>query len=435
MIKNRDILVNNIGDNRVKKAREDIAEAIEFVLDKIDSKESVFNNINLIKTAIEKNNAENVYLIALGKASLPMTEAALQEIDVTDGVAITNGQCKNLEINCIQSSHPIPSDKSIKAAEYVIKILKKASKNDLIIFLISGGGSAMVELPYIDLEDLKQTTDVLIKHSLSINEINCIRKHLSAIKGGKAIKYTDAHIIALIVSDVAGNDLSSIASGLTYYDKTTFEDALEIIKRNGLEGRLPEATIEFLMKKNREYETLKKDEFPFERVENIIIADNETALSYAKEFFLSRYNRIYVKEKVVGNIEKAARFIAEFIKKADKEKIKPIISVFGGEVSVDVKGAGIGGRNQHLALLLSDKLKGIDFVCASLATDSKDGNSDAAGAFFDKYTPKRAGKLGLNMKKYINGFDSYTFFNKLNDCIFINDTKTNVADLLFCIVF
>ncbi len=435
MIKNKDKLINNSLDSRVKKVRADIINTIEYVLKKIDTKNAVAENTHRVQKFIKDKRINNAYLISIGKAAMPMAEGLSGYLKIKDGVVVTNKKCKNIKIKCIESSHPIPSKKSIEAAKEALKIIKKAARNDLIVFLISGGGSALIELPRIELEDLKKTTEILIKHSLSINEINCIRKHLSAVKGGQLIKNTKAYIFSLVISDVVKNDLSAVASGLTYYDSTTFKDAIDILKKHALEDKLPESAVNFLKKNDKEFETLKKDAFPFERVKNIIISSSEAALSYAEKYLLETYKNVYVLKDVTGDIQQAAKSIESLIKKAKISNNKPVAVVGAGEVSVNVKGSGKGGRNQHLALMLAEKIRDVDFVLATFATDGKDGNSTAAGAIIDKYTVQKAEMLGLDITKYKNNYDSNSFFNRLNDCILTDDTNTNVADLFLCIIF
>lgn len=435
MIKNKDKLINNSLDSRVKRAKADIINTIEYTLDKINAKNAVAENIHRVQKFINDKQINNIYLISIGKAAVPMTEGLSGYLKIKDGVVVTNKECKNLKIKCIESSHPIPSEKSIEAAKEVLKIITKATQNDLIVFLISGGGSALIELPRTDLEDFKKTTDILIKHSLSINEINCIRKHLSAIKGGQLIKNTKANIFSLVVSDVVKDDLSVIASGLTYYDNTTFKDAIDILNKHALENKLPESALNFLKKSDKKFETLKKDTFPFDRVENIIISSSAVALSYAEKYLLERDEKIYVLKDVTGDIHQAAESIESLIKKAKKNSGKPTAIIGAGEVSIDVKGSGKGGRNQHLALILAEKIKDVDCVLATFATDGKDGNSNAAGAIIDKYTVSKAETLGLDITKYRNNYDSNTFFKQLNDCILTDETNTNVADLFLGIVF
>ncbi len=435
MIKNRDRLIKNSSDELSEKGRKDILDAIEYTLGMIDAKSAVLKNIDKVEAVVSAKQVQDIYLVALGKASVPMAEGIVESLKIKDGIVITNKECGKLKIDCIQSSHPVPSEKSLIAARHMLEIVRKATRNDLIVFLISGGGSALVELPRVGLDDLKKTTDILIKHSLSINEINCIRRHLSAIKGGQIIKETKANIVSLIVSDVVGDDLSTIASGLTYYDTTTFDDALEIIRKHNLQDKLPQKVMDFLINHDKRYETLKKGEFVENRVSNVIISSNSIAALRAKSFLSNIYDKVYFKTGIKEDIQYASQSIVQLVEKAKKEKIKPVAIVCSGEVSIDVKGHGKGGRNQHLALLLAEKLNNTDFVLATFATDGKDGNSDAAGAICDGYTQKRARKLKLDIKKYINDYDSHTFFSLLGDCIFTEDTKTNVADLCFCIVF
>ncbi len=435
MILNKIELIQNAVNDNIRRKRDDIICAIEHTMDKIDARSSVRFNLDKLRRIIDAKKPQDIYAIAIGKAGIPMMEALTENIVIREGAVISNKPCRNFNIKnikCITSSHPVPSLKSIEAARAVIDILQKIRKSDLIVFLISGGGSALIELPLVPLVDLKDTTRILIEHDLSINEINCIRKHLSAIKGGKIIKQTKADIVSLIISDVIGDDISSIASGLTYYDSTTFDDAINIIERHKIKDELPNSVIDFLNAKNRDFETLKKEDFPFDRVDNFIISNNKQACRIAAEFLEKKYAiDVNVFADITLNVEKAADFI---LKAMNSSKKRPDVFVFGGETTLNVKGKGKGGRNQELAMLVSEKIKGHDAVFVSFATDGKDGSSDAAGAVADGFTHERAKKLGADIRTYIKNNDSYNFFYKLRDNILSDDTKTNVADLQILIV-
>ncbi len=434
MIKNKKGLIDNSYDNNIRKARKEIVDSIEYCLKEIDAKKSVLYNIDKIQSIIKTEHIDNIYIISVGKASIPMAQSIVDIFDVTDGIVVTDKECGNCNINCMRSSHPIPSRQSVEAAQYMLQIVNKATKDDLLIFLISGGGSALVEIPRVKLEDLQKTTDALIRHSLSINEVNCIRKHLSSIKGGQIIKNSKSRIVSLIVSDVINDDLSTIASGLTYYDDTTFEDALKIIEKHGLSKEIPSSVLHFLKKRNSKFETLKKEEFPFARIDNFIISSNIKAVRHIGQFFSERYSKIYIQTNIGGDVNDTVEYIVKTMEMIMKRESPPFVFIMGGEVSVNIKGNGRGGRNQELAMLLVKKTEQMNIVCAAFATDGKDGNSEAAGAIIDRYTMNRAKKIGLNICSYIDNNDSYNFFNALGDCILTEDTRTNVADVLICIV-
>ena len=372
-----------------------------------------------------------VCLVSLGKAALSMAKAAQELLNIKGGIIITNRECKNTKIKCIQSSHPIVSDKSIEAAEAVLDLINNTKEDDIVLFLISGGGSSLVELPYISLKNLQKTNDILIKSSLTINEINCIRKHLSKIKGGKILRYTKAKIVSLIISDVIDNDISTIASGLTYYDEYTFKDALDIIESHNLTNKLPKETIDFLKSKDAEYETVKQDEFDKYNTNNLIISSNDQAVNLIKKHLKQKRYNVILGPKLTKSIKEAKQTVLNYI-----SNIRSNTAVlFGGEITIDVKEEGIGGRNQHFALLMTKHLKNKNTVFAAFATDGKDGNSPSAGAISDSYTEKRAEKLNLSIDEYIRNFDSFHFFKQLNDTIETEDTNTNFADIYTAIKY
>lgn len=419
-------LLSNIDNKSIIKAKKDIIDSINETLAEIDA-------YSITKKAIAENFKfqSPVYLVSLGKAAISMAKAAEKLLNTKDGIIITNKKCKSTNLKCIKPSHPIVSKKSIEAAEAVLNLIKNTKENDTILFLISGGGSALVELPHISLKNLQKTNDILIKSSLTINEINCIRKHLSKIKGGKMLRYTKAKTVSLIISDVIDNDISTIASGLTYYDRCTFKDAIDIIESHNLTNKLPKETLDFLMSNKAEYETVKEEEFGKYNTSNLIISSNDQAVNLIKKHLEQKGYSVILGPKLTNSIKEASQTVLNYI-----SNIKSNTAVvFGGEVTVDVKVSGTGGRNQHFALLIAKYLTNKNTVFAAFATDGKDGNSSSAGAISDSDTKKRAEKLKLNIDKYLKNFDSFHFFKQLNDTIETEDTNTNLTDIYIAIKY
>jgi glycerate 2-kinase len=421
MIENLENLIENGATYFNRKSRADILKALDYSMSSSDA-------YKVTKKAIQELALDKypIYLVSLGKAAISMANAAIGQLNVIDGVVVSNRPCGDTAIKCIESTHPIPSIKSKRSAKAILNLLKRLNQRDTVLFLISGGASSLVELPSVPLKSLIEVNDVLIKSGLSINEINCIRKHLSTIKGGKITAKTKAKIVSLVVSDVVGDDLSTVASGITYFDNTTFDNAVDIINRYKLEEKLPKNVLDFLAEKPKKYETIKEKDFNIDRIENFVISNNTQVCLLAKRYLEKRgYRVVYIGSGITQDINEAAEFIFRTIVKSKNKTA--IIS--GGEPTVNVKGGGIGGRNLHLALLMAKKIKSEKIVFASFATDGKDGNSPSAGAIVDSYTKKRASLLGLDIDEYLNSYNSFEFFKKLQDYIISNDTKTNLADI------
>ncbi len=425
MIINREELIKS--DNpTIKTIRKDLIDSLDELLDLIRSDKVVEDALSKIELPEKR-----IKLICLGKAAIPSAEGALKSISLEDGMVASNRDCPELPIKCIKGSHPIPDENSLRAGKKLYEMVRTSNDDELLLFVISGGASAIVELPLVSLKALQQTTSILLKSDMDIESINCIRKHLSAIKGGKLLKNLRSSVISLIISDVIGDDLSSIASGLTYYDETTTEDALLIIEKYNLKDKLPKEVIDLLISKSEKVETLKKEEFPKEKVKNIVISNNTKAVSIMKENLEKRGYRILETDKrLTCNVTEGVNFFMRYLEKPSRFAL-----IVGGEVTVDVKGQGIGGRNQEFALQMAGKLKSRDAVFLSFATDGKDGNSPAAGAIVDNETLKRAESIGLKAEHFLKNNDSYNFFKQLKDCILSSDTKTNLTDIYTLIKF
>jgi len=388
----------------------------------------VKNNILEIKDKkFELKDYENIFVTGFGKASYQMAET-LNEI-LKDKInygyvnSTVNKKVGNIKIN--KAGHPIPDEKGMKGAQEISSI--KCEKNDLVIVLISGGGSAMLALPEdtISLKDLEQANEILLKSGADINEINAIRKHISQVKGGKlAEKFHPATIISLIISDVIGDDLSVIASGPTAPDKTKFKNALDVIEKYELTNSLPPNVIEYL--KIGTKETIKEDNVIFEKVHNFILANNFTALEVMKEEAKKQGFKVEIKaSSLEGEARQVGRYIADELINAEEKTIL----LFGGETTVTVKGTGLGGRNQELILSAIEKIKDEDITVAAIGTDGIDFH-EVAGAIADENSYKRAQELKLDIQSYLDNNDAYNFFKKMKDYIMTGYTGTNVCDII-----
>lgn len=359
-----------------------------------------------------------IYLVAVGKAADSMARFVESKIRVDSGVVVIPKNYKPLfsrkNFKFIRAGHPIPNNASVTAAKSIIRLLHKTKKEDLVVFLVSGGSSSLLCLPDgITLRQKQQVTEELLRCGASINEINTIRKHLSQIKGGRLLEHLNCTAVSLVLSDVVGDDLSSIASGITYCDKTTYSDCLAIIKKYGLEKHVPlQALRRFgLGAKGEVAETPKKPKIP-----NVIVARNKDCLvAMAKTATALRY-KPKILASLTGNTDSAVKLILKNFSFRKKSCL-----IFGGETTVKIRGDGKGGRNQELVLRILTKLHQV--VVASIGTDGIDGNTVDAGAIF--YLP-----LGKReAEKYLQNNDSNAFFRKYGGIIKTGPTHTNLLDV------
>lgn len=378
------------------------------------------NQILFSTSKIDLKKFNQKFLIAIGKSAGTMAEYVSKKINFNKGlVVVPKGITPKLKksIEIINAGHPIPNHNSLKAGKNLISFLSQTEKNDFVLFLISGGGSALSVLPdSISLRDKIIVNQILIRSGANINEIACIRKHLSLIKGGRLIQNMNCTGISLLVSDVIGNDIGSISSGITYCDKSTFSDSLKIIKKFSLQNKLPQSAIQILKSglKCEIPETPKKS-----RIKNIIILNNTSCLSKMKNKSKTLGLKTYVMPNITGNLNHVTKMIAS---RALNSKNNCI--VFGGEPTVTVTGTGKGGRNQELVLRLYEKLKNqkFNFTIASIGTDGIDGNTKFAGALFST-------EYECDAKSYLKNNDSSSFFKKYGGLIKTGITQNNVNDI------
>tara|TARA_B100001146_G_scaffold120426_1_gene105825 strand:+ start:172 stop:1449 length:1278 start_codon:yes stop_codon:yes gene_type:complete len=378
------------------------------------------NQILFSTSKIDLKKFNQKFLIAIGKSAGTMAEYVSKKINFNKGlVVVPKGITPKLKksIEIINAGHPIPNHNSLKAGKNLISFLSQTEKNDFVLFLISGGGSALSVLPdSISLRDKIIVNQILIRSGANINEIACIRKHLSLIKGGRLIQNMNCAGISLLVSDVIGNNIGSISSGITYCDKSTFSDSLKIIKKFSLQNKLPQSAIEILKSglKGEISETPKKP-----RIKNIIILNNTSCLSKMKNKSKTLGLKTYVMPNITGNLNNVTKMIAS---RALNSKNNCI--VFGGEPTVTVTGTGKGGRNQELVLRLYEKLKNqkFKFTIASIGTDGIDGNTKFAGALFST-------EYECDGKSYLKNNDSSSFFKKYGGLIKTGITQNNVNDI------
>jgi hydroxypyruvate reductase len=394
-----------------------------------------------------------VHLIAFGKAACAMAQAA-QEIIPTEklagrGIAVTNYEnvTRIDNVDVIGAAHPLPDANGLKAAQIIADRVQHAQDHELVLVLVSGGGSALIPYPagQITLQEKIATTDLLLASGATINQINCVRKHLSQLKGGSLARMAaPAHLHALILSDVLGDDLSSIASGPTVADDTTYADATEVFKAKGVWEQVPANVRQHLEQGELGYiaETPKSGDDVFKNTGHILVGSNTISvnamlgaaknLGYETELYS---DHLCGEARTVG-----ATLVAQCVERRLKSspKNKPIALLAGGETTVTLKGNGRGGRNQEMALAfaIAAEQQGLTGSWAFLSggTDGLDGPTDAAGGIVDQNTIKRMTQAGVNPTELLENNDSYTALKSSNDLVITGATGTNVADLQILLI-
>jgi glycerate 2-kinase len=443
-------LIRNGGSASNQRARQLCLDALEEGLAAIDPYDILRAWLRVSKGQLFSGNLsiplpEQIRILAVGKASVPMIQAALSILEghVTSGILIAPKDEKvprlNQRIAIFHSAHPLPDQEGMRASKQVLLSIKHMQKDELLLCLISGGASAMLPAPVndISLEEKKKITQQLIRSRASIHDVNTVRRHLSKLKGGRLIERCNAGtILSLLISDVSGNVLSDIASGLTAPDPTTFRDAVNVLKKFSLWDAAPQNVRLHLEQGLRGQipETPKAGNPIFKRAHNQVIADNQTACEAARRCLQGR--RIH-STVLTSSLDMEARSLGSLLASIAVESERfdqPLRGsgalLLGGETTVEVKGSGKGGRNQETIISAVERIAGLrGVVVAALGTDGVDGNSSAAGAIVDGYSMARATRLGLNVWEFMNRNDSYSFFRKLGDNIVTGRTGTNVGDL------
>lgn len=380
---------------------------------------------DLIKTdhkTFDLSKYSNIYLVSFGKAADSMAKLVDLKLNTKGGIVVIPKGLKLIgsdkKFQFIKSSHPVPDKSSLRASKIILSFLKKRTRNDFVIFLVSGGGSSLLSLPYgITLEAKKEMTRELLACGANIQEINCVRKHLSLVKGGKLVENLNCDGVALVMSDVKGDDLSSISSGTTFCDNTFFSDALAIVKKYKLEKKISKEIVKHLTLGSRGKipETPKKT-----KILNQIIASNKDCLNAMKK----KAKHFGYPTQVISIFDDVDTAADKIIKKITDKKNSCII--FGGETTVCVKGKGKGGRNQELVLRILRKLQGTKkaLIIASLGTDGIDGNTKYAGAIIENSCFPQS-----KIDAFLKNNDSNLFFKKYGGLIKTGPTHTNLMDI------
>ena len=396
---------------------------------------------------LELGSIRNIYVIGAGKASAAMghyVETILGNRIAGGYIVVKYGySCKLKRIIVTEAGHPVPDSNGFKSTEEIIRISAKASEHDLVICLLSGGGSAlMADLPEGLLpEELYIVNNLLIRCGATINEINCVRKHLSRVKGGQLTRIVNpAQLITIIISDVVGNPLEVIASGPTIPDPSTFSDALKIVEKYNLANDITSGVMNYLKDGSlgNHPETPKPGDPIFSGTLNILAGTNQIALNASKiQASVLGFKTYIIDAELHGDVENICESVLNTAMsfKNNNEIPKPVCLLYGGETTIKVDGEGTGGRNQHLALSAAIRLRDIPFITLfSAGTDGSDGPTDAAGAVVDSETVRRALSLNEDPEKYIYEYNSYNFFKRVGGHIMTGPTFTNVMDMLIILI-
>lgn len=456
IIRNFNELVRNAESPASAEARRVALTLIEEAISAVDPRSIIKNRISLKNQILDVtghhfdlSKFEKIIVVGAGKASGAMAEALEEKLGEkidTGFVSVPSGTANVFHTHRIslqEARHPIPDEAGLEGTLRIMHVLQGLSEKTLVIFLLSGGGSALLPLPKegISLDEKKATTDLLLRCGASIEEVNAVRKHISAVKGGQLATHAyPATVLGLILSDIVRDPIASIASGPTVLDPTTYEVAIDILRHygvwddvsapvkacleGGLEGTIPE--------------TPKPGDARFSKVHNIVIGNNRVALNAAKKKATSMGLRTLV---LSSFIEGEAHHVGTIFAGLAREMQFPATQlsnfdaiIAGGETTVTVAGHGRGGRNQELVLGASLRLSGLDGIAlVSVGTDGVDGLSDYAGAIVDGSTVNRANQKKLNPLKYLTNNDSHGFFLALSDGIMTGPTGTNVNDIMILV--
>jgi glycerate 2-kinase len=411
----------------------------------VDPYQAVSRYCDYVLSRYEKEKLNKLYVVSFGKAAPLMARALADRVDnaLTKGIVITKyghigSQHFADTLAVYEAGHPIPDENGVRATGEILNLLKQADENTFVVFLISGGGSALLCCPYkgIALAEKQLVTDLLLKAGANIQELNTVRKHISSVKGGRLAEIAcPAKMVSLILSDVIGDQLDVIASGPTSPDPSTYDDAMKVIQKYGLASRMPENVINILTKGVQGHipETPKKGAPVFSGMNNIIIGSNAIAVEAAKKAAeRSGYKTAVLSTKLSGEASQVAKDLAKA--SLDRKKTmrdgEKVCLIAGGETTVTVKGNGKGGRNTELALAFGIEIQGepgITFLSAG--TDGTDGPTDAAGAIVTGQMFSEAVQHGLDPQDYLTRNDSYTFFKTIKGLVITGPTGTNVMDI------
>ncbi len=448
-VRNANSLIKNARTSELNEARKILVEVVDSAIKAGNPESSIQKWIKLdpdrLKIAdceVELDQVGKIVVVGGGKAGVAMATAIEQILGgwLSEGIVnIPEGTLPvdyNGKIKFIEVRHPIPSEAGVAGAREMLSLVQKLGEHDLVIFVISGGGSAIIPFPAsgITLTQLQEVTQLLLRSGATIRELNIVRKHLSGVKGGQLAQAAyPARIVTLLISDVVGDGLDTIASGPTYWDSTTFSDALAVLEKYKLTDKVSTEVI-YRLRDGTKWlipDTPNRGDECFRGACYQIIMSNIEALEAAGK--TGRDHGLNVKTlttKLKGSAREVGQNLSYIAGELLKEgKQLPCLLLLGGETTVKVTGRGVGGRNQEIALSAVSGLAGLKNVAmVSFTTDGIDGPTDAAGAIVDEYTLQRAKELGLDPSTYLVDNDSYHFFTELEDLVITGATGTNIVD-------
>ncbi len=428
-------------DNVRRRIREHALDIFCAGVARVDPKEVTRRALTELSGEVGK--AARICVVAIGKAAVPMMLAAHEILGdrIADSLALTkygHGEA-SAPFPVVEAGHPIPDENGAAATRRIVDMVSGRSQQDLVLVLLSGGGSALTGLPAegLTLADLALTNKLLIESSADIAEINTVRKHLSAFSGGRLARFArPARVVSLILSDVVGDDISAIASGPTAPDATTFADAREILAKYNLSDRVPPAVSAQITAgvDGRVPETPKPGDPVFSGITNVIVGSAAAALTAAqKRAEALGYNALVLSSSFAGDTAELARFHAAIAREVglhERPTAPPACLISGGETTVTITGSGKGGRNTEFALAFARDIDGKNGIFGLFCgSDGTDGPTDAAGAFAAADTVALAREKGLDARRYLDNNDSYTFFKAIDDLIVTGPTRTNVMDI------
>lgn len=441
---------------RTREQRQIALEVLSAALVAADPREAVKRFLSLRDDKLVVDGREydlaqydHVLVVGAGKAGSSMAGAVEDVLGSRIHAGVVNVKYGYVAPTSIvkirEAGHPMPDQAGLDGTREMVELLQGAGERDLVITVISGGGSALMDLPVdgITLEDMKGLTDALLRSGATINEINTIRKHLSQVKGGGLARIASpAAVVSMILSDVVGNPLDAIASGPTVPDTTTFGDAWRVVDQYGIGGTIPAPIRERLKTgvSGQIADTPKAGDPIFDRVQTVVVASNDlAALAGTAKAQERGFATLLLSTFVEGEAREVAKVFAGMAREMalyGRPLQRPACLVAGGETTVTIRGNGKGGRNQEMALSAALKLAGLeDVMIVFSATDGSDGPTDATGAIADGTTVARAKEMGMDAADFLARNDAYHFFEKLDDLIITGPTNTNVNDLVFAYLF
>lgn len=406
---------------------------------RIEGRELVIDDLE-----VDLSRFRRIKVVGTGKGAAPMARAAedlFADRLHSGAITVKYGHALPLKkIEVYEAAHPLPDDSTVVGTQRILKILEGSDGDDLIIVLLTGGGSALLELPVsgISLQDLIETTRQLLSSGATITEINSVRKHLSQVKGGQLLRAAaPAHVITLAISDVIGDQPDAIASGPTVGDLSIFDDAWQVIQEHSLENKLPPAVLKHVKDgcSRTAPETPKPGDAIFGNSSFRIIGNNRIMLEAAWAAALeSGYDCRVLTGQMQGEAAYVGRKLARMmaaVRLNVRSTERPLCLLAGGETTVTLRGEGLGGRNQELALAAAIHLDGMENrVLLAAGSDGTDGPTEAAGAIVDGFSLARAREKNLDPDLFLRHNDSYNFFKSLGDLVITGPTRTNVMDIV-----